>query len=287
MRKRHLLIAALAAIFSSTVARAATFHIPRGDVDALITAIQTANSNFEDDVITVAGTYVVPEERASQENRFIAQDKIHIRSRHHKARITPADGSALPLFTVSSTLVIEGLILDWGLAPAFLNNHEGRVVILRCVVTGVTDAGILNYGRMTISHSAIVRNESRYESAIVNEGFMSLLNTMVARNISGGAGGGIKNIGTLVLNQSRIIRNQSASYGGGIYNANEGAGPPTLVINGSRIAGNRAAYSGGGISQAGDGSVTVLTNSVVTGNEPDQIDAPDGELIVTRGRTRH
>ncbi|MFF3222912.1 hypothetical protein ACFYV7_08945 [Nocardia suismassiliense] len=61
----------------------------------------------------------------------------------------------------------------------------------------------------------------------------------------------------------------TASYGGGIYNS-----AATLVLNGSTVSGNKIVVEddttadGGGIYNT-TGSILTLTDSKVTGNEPD------------------
>ncbi len=105
--------------------------------------------------------------------------------------------------------------------------------------------------------------------------------TIANGNVSGGNGGGILNNGDLTL-QNSLVRGNTAALGGGIYNQNG-----TLTINNTRIANNTATSAeggaGGGINVQ-SGTVNLVNNTSIENNVATSIGggiANSGTLNVT------
>lgn len=127
---------------------------------------------------------------------------------------------------------------------------------------GSLGGGILNEGTLTLNDSVVAHNRSKSTSGggIRNSGTLTLNRTSVRNNLAqdtGGSivsGGGISNNGTLTANDSAITEN-TAGFGGGI--GHQG----TLVLNNTTISRNS---SYGGVNAAGIASYggTIELNSV-------------------------
>src|SRR5439155_20477715 len=87
---------------------------------------------------------------------------------------------------------------------------------------------------------------------------MTLSESTLSGNSTGGTGGGIDNGFTLNLGNSTLSGN-SAAEGGGINNSGQS------TLNNVTLSGNSAPLSGGGIDNRGGGTIT-LTNSTLSGN---------------------
>ncbi len=121
-----------------------------------------------------------------------------------------------------------------------------------------TDGGILNEGTLTLINSVVSHNRSISGAGggIHNHrGTLTLINSMVSHNTASGlysSGGGIFNDrGSLMLINSVITNNESSgdiqgADGGGIYNGG------TLTLTNSTVSGNTSSGPGGG-GQGGGG----------------------------------
>ncbi len=133
--------------------------------------------------------------------------------------------------------------------------------------TSVTISGL------TMRHGSI----TGFGGGIHNSGRLTLTNSIISDNIardpSGGNGGGILNqIGaTLAMNNSTVSANSATLAGGGIFSNG------TLSITNSTVSDNTAGTSGGGIVNSG---TVNLTNSTISGNAADN----SGGGILSTGR---
>jgi len=150
--------------------------------------------------------------------------------------------------------------------------------------------GIVNYGTLTITNSAITGHWSDFKGgAIFNAGTLTISDSNISGNsagISGGAifndvggtvqisnttisqntvvqqGGGIYNLGILEIDTNSTISDNFAQVdGGGIYNDNGS----NLAITNTTISHNKANFSGGGIYSQTN-SVSEITSSTVMDN---------------------
>jgi hypothetical protein len=140
------------------------------------------------------------------------------------------------------------------------------------LLTGIAagGGGILNWGTLAISNSAISGNygSSSYSAigaGIYNSGTLTINNSTLSGNYGTTNffyGGAIYSSGTLVVNNSTISGNIAAGFnggGGGIY-----VGAGTAKISNTTLSGNSGTPSGGGIY---NGGTVTLQNSIVA-NSP-------------------
>jgi len=227
----------------------AEFHIAEGDIDGLSKAIDEANTNNEPDYIFLAaGTYELID-------RFISY------------------------FEITSPIVIQGAGSRYTLLKRTSENWfnffhvdpQGDLTLRDVTLTGGYSGsanecgGAINLvgGRLTIEHSTISNNYSRYSGGAVcsTEGHILVDRSEFVGNETADWGGAIlsRQSGFLTIRNSLFERNK-ASSGGAIYN-NKGE----LVISGSVIVSN-SAHSGGGISTdaSGNPSDTFVNISTTT-----------------------
>ena len=121
---------------------------------------------------------------------------------------------------------------------------------------------ILNNGTLSISDSVFNSNRSTlYGGGILNEATLHLTNTMFSGN-SSAFGGGLFNggVGSAMVNTSTFAENFASNDGGGIYNMH------SLSLTNSTLSGNGANGFGGGI--ASQTNITTL-NTTITRNQAD------------------
>jgi hypothetical protein len=260
-RQRSWLILTLLAVLilnlgPAPAARATSIDVPC-DVDELIDAILTANSNGEADTLNLAAgcTYILT-------------------FAYHEAN----GPTGLP--SITSAIAIQGneaTIERTDLSPAFRIFHVaawGSLTLNELTVSngyaagsGPDDTkryggGIYNAGATTLTHSTVSGNLAYKDGGgIYNAGTVTLTHSTVTGNIADwGWGGGIYNMGTLTLTHSTISGNTSSRQnGGGIWNAD---GASAQLIHSSAI-GNSSYRGGGGIYNT---STMALTDSTVSGN---------------------
>jgi Chlamydia polymorphic membrane protein (Chlamydia_PMP) repeat len=135
-------------------------------------------------------------------------------------------------------------------------------------------------GYTVATGSHIQGNSAADGGGIYNDAYVELLLTgsTVSGNYAAADGGGVYNavgIETDSVKSSTLSGNHAAGHGGGIYNEgfSPGQGYLSLVVSGTRIIHNSAPGGGGGIYD-GPNIMLTLTNSAVTGNEPDNCEPP-------------
>jgi hypothetical protein len=114
-----------------------------------------------------------------------------------------------------------------GNGGAVANSAAGRATISRSLLTanattGVGGGGVINFGVLTVSDSALRFNTAPINGGSVNTqpgGTTQLIQSTISRNTSGGLGGGISNLGTTTLNRTLVEHNRG-SAGGGIATGN-------------------------------------------------------------------
>jgi hypothetical protein len=101
---------------------------------------------------------------------------------------------------------------------------------------------------------------------IVNEGTLTVNNSIIRNNRAEGVGGGIGNFGILTVNNSTVKDNIAKLEGGGIGNNNYD-NTNAVTVNNSIISGNSTGGSQDGSgSGGGTAAVGVIINSTITGN---------------------
>jgi CSLREA domain-containing protein len=101
--------------------------------------------------------------------------------------------------------------------------------------------------------------------AIINQGNLTVSQSVLSGNISPASAGAIYNVGTLDIESSTLIGNTATQDGGAIFNDNSVLSVPgTIMISNSTISNNGSPSNGGGIMQF-VGSLTI-TESTLSGN---------------------
>jgi hypothetical protein len=162
--------------------------------------------------------------------------------------------------------------------------------------------GVLNFGTLTVNNSTLSGNSVSHQDgeggAIYNAGTLTVSNSTLSGNSAYGAGGvadggGIANNGgTVTVSNSTLSGNSAAYAGGAIFNYVGG----TVTVSSTTLSGNSASYAGGGIFNYagtvrvsnstlsddsagfagaiynnGDALMLSVSNSVFSGNSPDNI----------------
>lgn len=221
---------------------AATFTIADGDVTGLISAINTANSNGEVNVINLAstGTYTI-----SSINNGV---------------------NGLPQITSNLTINGNGATITRDTASAdqfrFFQVNSNGILTLNdvAVLNGASDygAGIFNMGTSFITNVAFTDdNATSYGGGIFNNGnaYLTISNSIFDGNTAG-QGGGIYNMvnGSMVIEGS-TFSNHQADRGAGIYNRANATITNSSFTNNS-VGGGFNSY-GGGLYNTSEGTITV------------------------------
>ncbi|MEZ4664067.1 MAG: choice-of-anchor Q domain-containing protein [Caldilineaceae bacterium] len=241
---------------NTTPAQAAAFIVPctgnaNNDGAALSTAVATANSNSQEDTLTLAAgcTY-----QLATALHFGADGGRLLTVNGNGATIRGGQGSERHVLTVDAQ------------AQAAVNQ-----VTFTGGIGSAAASGILNQGTLTLNQALITGNRSDsgggdfYGGGITNLGALTLNSSTVSNNFVKTAGGGINNGGALTLNSSAVTGNESTGRGGGI--AGGFVGSITLVN--STVSGNRVTAATDPISGGGgifNGSQLTLLNSTVSNN---------------------
>ena len=265
-RAVRFMIAGLAVLLALTMlvvhqSRAQT-TIADGDVQALITAIEDANSSSGSVTIELAssGDYELTAEYTGDSS----------------------SGNGLPAIT--SQITIEGngatirRVSDSDNFRIFAIGSDGDLDLEGVIVSGgqtqLDGGGIFNsQGNLTLTDSEIINNTALYGAGIAahNNATIEIIDTHISGNASGYGGGGIYVISNSTVEVTdSVIDSNTATFGpgGGIYVSQ---GEVDLIR--STLDGN-AALDGGGIYSS-SGTLT-LSNSTVSGNSATNIGSNGG-----------
>ncbi len=275
---------------------AAVFNCPAGDVGCLIDAINTANSNGEDDTINLeSSTYTLTDVNNINNGPNglpVITSTIHINGAESAStaieRPSPSHND-FRIFNVTSTgkLVLDNITVSNGRLNESGNSNgagiynEGTSDIINCIFehnwTIGAGGGIFNSGILAISNSNISGNYCNQNGGgLTNRqgGTAIITNSVIDNNTAWGRGGGIENIKSELSVEACTISNNIAldGDGGGIYNIQA-----TLSMINSTISNNYSRSSVGGGIFLLQGKMT-LTNCTVSGNR-----APGGGGIYSGG----
>jgi len=209
----------------STLSQSAEFELSGGDVNALILAINTANSNNEADTITLDGSLFT---------------------------LTSADNGSngLPVITSNITIIGNGSVIERNSANNFRIldiNGSGDLLLDNVTIAGGRIAGdgggILNNGVLAVLNSTVSNNtttgnigDNNFGGGIYNNGSLSINKSTINGNISL-SGGGIynnSNSNSLEILNSTIYGNL-ANNGGGIFNFSQQVNIVSSTITGNRL----------------------------------------------------
>ncbi len=130
------------------------------------------------------------------------------------------------------------------------------------LATGSDGGNVLNNGTLTLIDSLITNSNATFNGGgIFNDGGTVTLDDSDVTGNTAVFGGGIFNTsdGEVQLISSHVTGNSATNNAGGIGNSFDS----TLTLTNSSVTGNTAANYGGGINSSGD---VTLTDSVVSGN---------------------
>lgn len=234
-------------------AYAAVFNIASGDVAGLINAINTANSNGQDNTINLAtGTFTLTAVDNTNEGANglpSITGKMTIHGAGDNITVIQRNGNA-PSFRIfhvaaTGTLTLKGLTVEGGFIECCIDGFVSNI-----------GGGISNDGLLIITNSLVSGNSAVYEGGgIAGGGSVSITNSTVSFN-SAQDGGGIFSYGPVTITSSSISDNSAEGFGGGIW-----GGLPLTIID-STISGNTIQSFGGGIASG----PMVLTNSIISNN---------------------
>jgi hypothetical protein len=262
-------------------ARAAQFHIPSGNVTALIAAINKANANAQDDVINLEpGIYTL--QSVDNGNNLdslkttglpVISTNITIRGESDVTTIIQRDENA-PLFRIfhvkaGGTLTLEHVAIKGGR----IFGGDGGGGILNFGVTKIADStvrendvfdaaggGIFSNGTLNVANSFIFGNTGDIGSGITSGGILNLTDSSVTQNTFGS---GIVTGGPTTIRNSTIFSNGDGDFflgAGGIDHRFD-----TLEIINSTIAHNLSFDIGGAVANF-FGTIRI-TNSTIADNK--------------------
>jgi len=249
------LLALLVAISLCRQTSAAIFH--PNDVASLITAINTSNTNMEDDTIELAtnSTYTLTVINNDTNGLpVIGSDGGH-------KLVIHGNGATLQRSTAGGTPAFRIFQIDTGADVTIdrltiMNGNQN--------VPGGEGGGIDNFhATLTITNSTLSSNSALLGGGIDNNhATLTITNSTLSGN-SATAGGGINSDGeasgsaTLTITNSTLSGN-SATGGGGIDNFHA-----TLTITNSTLSGNSATTGGGILNSGFDGDATLSIGGTV------------------------
>ena len=262
-------------VLTAMVVKSAVFNIADGDLVGLKAAINTSNTNAEDDTIELAtnGNYVLTTiDNVSDDNNGLPV-------------ITADGGKTLTIHGNGATIQRS---TDAGEDFRIFCTSTGANVTVRdlTIANGITDndggAGINNVGAaLALTNCVLKDNSGVGGGAIFNDNGNStatlvLDNCTLSNNSAPNSfGGGIINYGiggsaSLTVNGCTFT-NDSASYGGAIVNYAPFNGTASLAVTNSTFTQNSASYGRGGAiynSTTVNGGVTTadVENSTFNGN---------------------
>jgi hypothetical protein len=182
---------------------------------------------------------------------------------------------------------------DGSLRQAIIDAQPGDVIHFADAIAGQTI--ILTSGELFVGKVLTIEGSATLGMTISGGGIsrvatISPVADLTIRNltitggleITGGAGGGLRNLGTLTIENSAIIDNvvafeAAAAQGGGIFSSSSGR----LKLVNSTVSGNTSSSNGGGISSLGLLTLihTTIANNKSTGSSGGGLSASEGSVV--------
>ena len=251
------------------------------DESGLLTALTTAVSNGDDDIIKVEqGTYTGNFAFDSDEGHNIAvlggyTSGCSGRVVDPANTVLDADGSGLVLFLLNSDggdVLVEGLTIRNGnrgvsAQATSSTGGSGNVTLMHNTVTENTGGGSALYaysyssagtsGNINLEENTISENSASYNVNVTSysdsytSGTITITGNTITRNTAGAPGGGVVaysgsgssgDSGNITLSNNTITGNSAGGYGGGVY--------AHTYVSGDMVTG---------------GDIT-LTNNIIRGN---------------------
>ena len=201
------------------------------------------------------------------------------------ATITICAGTYSETITIDNDVTLAGAgdgadaasntILDGGQNGSVVTVNQGPTVTLRGlrITNGdtINGGGLFNQSTLTMTMCTVAQNGADQGGGIYNVGALTLNQSSIENNFApNNEGGGIfnGNGATLVMNDSQISGNSAGNAGGGLFNDSARATLTNSQITGNTVDANGNPGVGGGIYNE-IGTITLLSGSTVTGNNPD------------------
>jgi CSLREA domain-containing protein len=167
-----------------------------------------------------------------------------------------------------SVTVVDGNLIDrvFAIAPGASVRIAGLTIRNGAARTSgesepARGGGLLNEGALTLSNSIVTGNQAADQGGgVFNSGTLIAVRSTVTGN-DAFLGGGLINDGTLTLTSSTVSQN-SANRGGGILNQG------SLTVINTTVSGNEATGDGGGVLNSG---VARAFSSTITNNQADRL----------------
>ena len=281
-------------------------NIADGDVAKLVSAMNTANTNNDDDIINLApkGTYTLtaadntPPGDAGNGLPVILGDGGHsLTINGNGATIARSSAQGTPNFRIfevsSATVNMIGVSITDGIVSSSTSSDGnsgggmlikgGAVALSNCNfvgnVAGATGAGgairVTVFGKLTVTDCSFDKNQATGGLGAGGGGIFAnpsasvmVNNSTFSGNIAEGSGGAIENTGTMTITNSTIANN-SAVDGGGIVTDTTGTTSGRLTLINDTISGNVITANSGGAAPGllfQTSSVVALLNTIVAGN---------------------
>ena len=283
----------------------AIIDVPAGDVAALVTAINTANGNGQDDTITLAAgsTYSVTAVDNGVTGLPVVTTKILVQG--NGATVQRTGVPEFRLFDVAGTgdLTLDQLTVKGGQVTSASSPNDGGAGIRvlgagKLTLTGSTvtqntclgpacqGGGIILYDdafpTVTLIDSVISQNSAQQGGGVClrhNDQIIVITRTTFSGN-TGNEGGGLATMGTdtVTITDSTFVGNSvtdAIAPGGALGGGALDVGGGTWTISGSTFTGNSASGNnpnafatniyGGGLGENGGAEITIV-NSTFTGN---------------------
>src|SRR5919106_1708239 len=251
-------------------ALAAVFHVPSGDVTALIAAINTANATAEADIIQlVPAVYLLQSVETDVRGPTglpAISSTITIKGESDLTTTIERDTDAplFRIFHVAAGGILENVTVRGGLLLGVQNgagiqnfgvtNIKSSSISSNGIVFGV-GGGIHSTGTLNVTNSLINRSDALFGAGISSEGNLVMSDSTVSDNVDGG---GLRTSGPTTIRNSMIAFNDAFEQAGGIAHSSA-----RLDIVNSTIAHNTSNSFGGAIS--GSGRI-LITSSTIIGN---------------------
>ena len=270
-----LLLSLLGSLLNVTPARAADLFA--GNATDLITSINTANFNGQDDTLTLTanitltvannGSNGLPIIGADGGNSLIINGNGFTIARSSVGgtpnfRIMEVGNGAN--LTLQNITISNGFTFTFGGAGGGVYNNSGSLTVINSVfdgnssncdpACGTSGGAISSFGPLSVSNSTFSNNSTDSSGgAIYISQAATITNSTFYQNSADSSGGAVYNSGSLLITNSTVSNNDAAN-GGGIHNSD------TLTVANSTITDNSATLDGGGLYNM-DGMTTSINST--------------------------
>jgi hypothetical protein len=266
-------------------AQQAPIRVPCGDIAALKTAINDANTGGGSIVLAPRCVYNLSQTDNPDDGLPEITGKVRISGDRTTIQRAPAAGAAFRIFHVTQggSLTLDSLTVRGGEAPSdpFVQSNGGGIFNDQGGLT-LTDATVRNNssdwlgggiwnsrGTLALKRTSVRDNESNVAGGVATNGTMTMRGGAIGDNTARSWAGGLANGGDTKLNHVSTDGNHVGAPTGGL-----GGGIMTLLIdnetgplrlNSTKVRNNISQTQGGGIF-VGAHEPTTLYRSVVTRN---------------------